>query len=166
MRSAVEITVRRHACAPNADNANCQSGQAIVELTLLLPLLVLIFLAATDFARLFYHASGLAQAARSGVQYGGQNLGTAADTAGMAQAAVKSAAADLNLQLSDVAPSPRRYFQCGSDVPTATEAPCADGRAPKVFVEVSVQKTFSTLFNYPGIPHTVNVSRVATMRVQ
>jgi hypothetical protein len=135
----------------------------MVELTLLLPLMFVIFLAATDLARLFFHAMALAQAARSGVQYGAQNLGTAADISGMENAARQSAS---DLGTITVSPAPRRYFQCGNDAPTATEAPCSDGRPPKVFVAVSVAKTFSTLFSYPSIPHTVSVSRVATMRVQ
>lgn len=165
MNKAVEIAVRRHTWAVHPSYVDNESGQSIVELTLLLPLLFLIFLGASDLARLFYHASALTQAARSGVQYGAQNLGTAADISGMRDAA-RNAASDLGLADADFTPAPRRYFQCGSDAPTSTEAPCADGRAPKVFVEVSVQKTFSTVFNYPLIPHTVNVSRVATMRVR
>ena len=165
MNRAVEITVRRHACALHSGNADSQSGQSIVELTLLLPLLFLIFLAGTDLARLFFHASAIAQAARSGAQYGAQNLGTAANTTGMRDAAI-NAAGDLGLSAADISPAPRRYFQCGSDTPTATETVCSDGRAPKVFVEVSVQKPFSTLFKYPGMSHTVNVQRVATLRVQ
>jgi Flp pilus assembly protein TadG len=164
MNRAVEITVQRRACAPRAGNAENGSGQAIVELTLLLPLLVLIFLAAADLARMFYHATALAQAARSGAQYGAQNLGTSADVAGMTQAAMSSAADDLGT--ITVAPAPKRYFQCGSEATTSNELPCADKRAAKVFVEVSVAKTFSTLFDYPGIPHTVPMSRVAIMRVQ
>lgn len=165
MNRAVEIAVGSRACGSYTGKAHGESGQAIVELTLLLPLLFLIFVATTDLARLFYHASALAQAARAGVQYGAQNLGTSANSAGMEQAA-RDSAGDLGSNSITVSPAPRRYFQCGSDAPTSTETVCSDARAPKVFVEVSVAKTFSTLFNYPGIPHTVAVSRVATMRVQ
>ena len=164
MNRTVGIAGRRRACALYAGNAEGESGQAIVELTLLLPLLVLIFLAAADLARMFYHATALTQAARSGAQYGAQNMATSADVAGMTQAAMSSAADDLGT--ITLAPAPHRYFQCGTEATTPSEVPCADKRAPKVFVEVSVEKTFSTLFNYPGIPHAVPMSRVATLRVQ
>jgi Flp pilus assembly protein TadG len=164
MKRAVEIVVRTDGCALHAGNADSESGQSIVELTLLLPLLFLIFLAGTDLARLFYHASGLAQAARAGAAYGAQNLGTAANSTGMTKAATDSAAADLGT--ITVAPAPSQSFQCANDPPTTVETPCADGRAPKVFVSVTVQKSFSTLFKYPGMAHTVNVSRTAIMRVQ
>jgi hypothetical protein len=142
-------------------------GQSIVELTLLLPFLVLIFLAAIDLTRLFYHASAIAQAARAGAQYGAQNMGAAADIGGMRTAA-REAGFDLRMVDADITPAPVRKWQCPSDAnPTTTEVTsCSDGSAPKVFVEVSAQKQFSTIFKYPGMSHSLNVSRTAIMRVQ
>ena len=152
--------------APENGRAGGRSsaGQAIIELAFLLPLFVLLFLGVFDFGRVFYHAIALAHAARAGAQYGAQNLGTAADIAGMEQAAKDAAADDLGP--ITVNPPPRQYFQCGNEGPTPTQVPCSDGNPPKVFVEVTVQETFQTIYNYPGIPHTVNLNRTAVMRAQ
>jgi Flp pilus assembly protein TadG len=165
MNRAVKIISESHVCASDPTKAHSESGQSIVELTLLLPLLFVIFLAGADLARLFYHGSALAQAARAGVQYGAQNLGTAANSNGMRDAAINSAT-DLGLTTANIFPAPSQSFQCASDPPTSTQTVCSDGRAPKVFVNVTVSKNFQTMFNYPGIPHNVAVSREATMRVQ
>ena len=62
-------------------------GQASVELALSLPLLLMMFLVVVETGRAFYIAISLANAARAGVQYGAQNLSTAADNAGMQTAA-------------------------------------------------------------------------------
>ena len=37
---------------------------------------------------------------------------------------------------------------------------------PQVYVRVTAQKTFTTLFPYPGIPKTTNLNRQATVRLQ
>ena len=58
-------------------------GQASVELALSLPLLLMMFLVVVETGRAFYIAISVANAARAGVQYGAQNLSTAADNAGM-----------------------------------------------------------------------------------
>src|SRR5437870_10570670 len=50
-----------------------QRGSAIVELTLLVPLFLLMLLGTADFARVFYTALSVSQAARAGVQYGAQD---------------------------------------------------------------------------------------------
>ncbi|HEU4342498.1 MAG TPA: TadE/TadG family type IV pilus assembly protein [Candidatus Binatia bacterium] len=141
------------------------TGQALIELTLLLPLLVLILLGTVDFGRVFFQSMALAQAARAGAQFGAQNDTTAADAPGMKAAAV-NAGQDIGLALADVTAA-NRHFQCGADPWTTTDpSPCADGKPPKIYVEVTVQKTFTTLFNYPGFPHSINLSRTATIRAR
>jgi Flp pilus assembly protein TadG len=141
------------------------AGQALIELTLLLPLLVLILLGTIDFGRVFFQSMALAHAARAGAQFGAQSDTTAADTPGMKAAAV-DAGQDIGIALTDVT-SARRYFQCGVEAPSDTDpSPCSDGKPPKIYVEVTVQKTFTTLFNYPGFPHSIALSRTATIRAR
>ena len=50
-----------------------ESGSALVELALTLPLLALLMVGAVDFARVFYTAMELTNAARAGAQYGAYN---------------------------------------------------------------------------------------------
>jgi Flp pilus assembly protein TadG len=138
------------------------TGQALVEMTLILPLLVLILLGTIDFGRVFYYAINLAQAANAGVQYGAQSMEKSTDSAGMEQAA-RAAAQDLGT--ITVSPAPSRYFACPDNTKTTEDASCS-GQPPRVYVEVTVQKTFNTIVDYPGIPASVDIARTATMRVR
>jgi Flp pilus assembly protein TadG len=68
-----------------------ESGQAIVEVALFLPIFVLLLMGTIDFGRYEYTGIMLGNGARAGTQYGSQNTTTAADTAGIASAAVADA---------------------------------------------------------------------------
>ena len=139
-----------------------QRGSAIVELTLLVPLFLLMLLGTADFARVFYTALSVSQAARAGVQYGAQNNDKSRDYAGM-QKAAQLAAQDIGSLSTVTAGS---YCQCTDrgrvDCVTGT---CSEG-SPQIYVIGTAGKIFQTLWNYPGIPHSVALSRTAIMRVQ
>ena len=137
------------------------AGTAILELALLLPVLMLLLLGAIDLGRVFYENVTIATAARAGVQYGAQNTATSSNYAGMQQAALDEAQ-----DLSGVTATATRYCEC-SDGTTAdcTTGRCS-GKAPIMHVRVTVQKTFSVLFPYPGVPSPVALSHVAVMRVR
>jgi len=119
-----------------------QRGSAIVELTLLVPLFLLMLLGTADFARVFYTALSVSQAARAGVQYGAQDIGTLSTvTAGS-------------------------YCQCADSAKVdCVSGTCPEG-SPQIYVIVTAGKIFQTLWHYPGIPHSVALSRTAIMRVQ
>lgn len=138
------------------------AGSATVEFALLLPMMLLLVLGAVDFARLFYSAITVASAARAGVQYGAQDTTKARDTAGMQTAAVNDAA-----DLTGVTANAQFYCECsdGTRVNCVTGT-CTGGSSPPVYVQVTVQKTFTTLIDYPGIPHTTALSRTAIMRAR
>jgi Flp pilus assembly protein TadG len=140
-------------------------GQAIVEITLLAAFLVLLLFAIIDFGRLFFHSTALAQAANAGAHYGAQSMGKSSDFGGMEQKAKDAAAKDLGTIIADN-PSPSRYFLCSDNTKNNSDVPCSDGKPSQVYVQVTVKKTFDTLFKYPGIPKTADVSRTATMRVR
>jgi len=74
---------------------DCESGQALVELSVGLSLLVLILLGAIEFGQVAYTSIEVANAAKAGVQYGAQNYSTALDSTGI-QNAVSAAAPDLS----------------------------------------------------------------------
>jgi Flp pilus assembly protein TadG len=118
-----------------------------------------------DFGRLFFHSTALAQAANAGAHYGAQSMGTSSDFSGMEQKAKDAAAKDLGTITANN-PSPSRYFLCSDNTKNNSDVPCSDGKPSQVYVQVTVKKTFDTLFKYPGIPKTTDVSRTATMRVR
>ena len=120
-------------------------GAAIVELAVLLPLLVFLFVAGVDFARVFYHYQTVTNCARNGAQYGSIDAAHAADTAGIQTAALNDA--------KDLSPAPAVASETGTD---STGYPC---------VRVTATWTFQTVSRYPGIPSSLNVSRTVQMRI-
>ena len=140
-----------------------RAGVAMLELALVLPLLMLMLLGAIDFARVYYESIAVASAARAGAQYGAQKVTTSGDFAGMQQAALN----DLT-GVTGVTVTASRYCQCpnGSTV-NCTTGTCAGTQInPRIYVTVTVTKTFTTLFPYPGIPNPVVLTRVATVRAR
>jgi hypothetical protein len=120
-------------------------------------------LGVTDFARLFYDGITVTNAARAGVQYGALSKSTSGDIDGMIQAAM-----DDVEDLYGVHVTAERYCVCSN----GTRVDCVSGdcglfnRAPQIYVRVTANKTFETLFPYPGVPHTINLEREAIMRAR
>src|SRR3989442_5765319 len=143
-----------------------ERGSAIIELTLLMPFFLLLLMGTIDFSRVFYTAMAITHAARAGAQYGAQSNGASQDDAGMAQAA-RTAAQDLD----SLGVTATHYCKCTIDgvtltnpTPNTCTGACVGAR--QIYVQVTTSKTFQTLWNYPGIPHTVNLNRTATLRAQ
>jgi Flp pilus assembly protein TadG len=118
---------------------------AAVELAVLLPFLVFVFVIGLDFARIYYHCVTLTNCARNGALYGSKDATHAADTAGI-QAAAQADASNLT-------PTPDVASTTGTDV---------DGHP---YVQVTVSYTFQMLTNYAGIPSSIGLSRTVQMRV-
>jgi hypothetical protein len=118
----------------------------------------------------------VASAARAGVQYGSFSPGKAGDSNGIT-AAVQADASNQGLVLGNMTITPKTYCQCVGDSSAITAAmytsctttSCSaysDPAAAPSYVEVTVAYTFSTLVNWPGVPSTSNITRIARMRVQ
>ena len=142
-------------------NWKSDDGNATVEFALLLPLMLLLVLGAVDFARLFYAAITVASAAWAGVQYGAQDTIKAKDNAGM-QTAASNDAADI----TGVTATAQSYCECSNGTRVDCITGTCSGARPPLYVQVTVQKTFTTLVDYLGIPHNTALSRTAIMRVQ
>src|ERR1039457_614293 len=71
-----------------------QSGQALVEMALTVPILVLLLLGAVEFGRVAYISIQVSTAAKAAAQYGAQTLDTGVDQAGM-QAVAQADASSL-----------------------------------------------------------------------
>ena len=141
-------------------------GQSLVELALTLPVLGILLIGTIDFARVYYAAMAIDQAARAGAAYGAQTVGTSGDDAGMAQAALSAANLDLTPAVTAASVHATHWCACadGTQV-SCTSGTCTEG-VPRVYVSVEVDRTFQMLFPYPGIPSTVRLNRTATLRVQ
>jgi Flp pilus assembly protein TadG len=135
--------------------AKSESGAALVELVVVLPVLALLLTAVMDFGRYTYDGILAANAARAGAEYGAQNLITADDKTGMQNAALQDA---QNLPSLSATAAP---------VCTVNNAPVTCGTANEtVYVQVNTTGTFTPLIKYPGLPASVAVSGSAEVRVE
>jgi Flp pilus assembly protein TadG len=140
--------------------ARSEAGASLVEFALLAPVMIFLLIGLIEVGRYTYFAILAANAARAGVSYGAQNALTAFNTAGMQNAASQDAQNISNFTTTT------NVF-CSTDGVTTTTCPSGTGPTPPVYyyVQVSVTGTFSSLFNYPGIPNHIPISGSAVMRV-
>jgi Flp pilus assembly protein TadG len=129
--------------SPRADR---RRGTAAVELAVLLPFLVFVFVIGIDYARVFYHGLTLNNCARNGALYGSLNPTNAADSAGIQAAALVDA--------TNLSPQPTVSSTTGTDA------------AGNPYVRVTVSYTFQTITQYVGVPNSVPLSRTVQMRVE
>jgi Flp pilus assembly protein TadG len=157
-----------------------QTGQALIELAFIVPLLLTLALGVIEVGRYAYIAILIGNAARAGAAYGSQSKQHADDPTGIANAArydfsgSTSGTSDNGLDTSTLSVS--SAISCGCDSAgtittfgcTTTTNPnagtCAAGRWV-VVISVTASGTFDALFNYPGIPTPITVSRTASLRV-
>src|SRR5262245_27490241 len=84
-------------------------GGALVELAFALPILVLIMVAAIDFARIFYTGMSLMNAARAGAQYGAGSLSNSVNTTTMETTATNA------VNITGVTADASRCCQCATN---------------------------------------------------
>jgi Flp pilus assembly protein TadG len=137
-----------------------QRGSSVVELAIAMPFLLLLAVGTLDFGRVFFDTIAVAQAARSGAQYGVQSIEKSADIDGMI-AAAEDAAEDIGT----VNVAAERVCTCaGGGEVDCTTGTCGVSK-PEIYVKVTVDKTFNTLTKYPGVPDGFAVRRRAMLRV-
>jgi Flp pilus assembly protein TadG len=149
-----------------------QSGQSLVELALLTPLLLLLIIGTVEMGRYAILSILVGNAARAGAAYGARNTTTAGDQTGIQNAAL----ADLqDISSFTTQPTVTSTFVCGCDnggtiIPSpetnaACGVTCNVGSHLVTSVQVTVTGTFNSMFNYPGIPSPLTLSSTATERV-
>jgi Flp pilus assembly protein TadG len=119
---------------------------AVVELAVLLPLLVMLFLVTVDFARVFYFSLTLTNCARAGALY-------ASDPVSQAESPFPSVQAAALADATNISPQPTITSTTGVD---------ASGRT---YVEVTANYTFGTVTSFPLIPSQVQLNRTVRMFV-
>lgn len=134
-------------------------GSNTVELALMLPVLLLMLVAAVDFGRAYYIAIEVNSAAHAGALYGSQNP---TDTAGMI-AAAQLDAADVALQ------SPVATFDCvcydGAKISCGVTAnSCSNTGNPVYRVTVKTSATYTPILKVPRIPNTLTINGQSIMR--
>jgi Flp pilus assembly protein TadG len=119
-------------------------GVAVVELAVLLPLLVFLFVVAVDFARVYYFSLTLQNCARAGAMYA-SDPGVADESpfASTQEAALSDA--------TNLSPAPTITQTSGTD---------ASGRS---YVEVTADYPFQSITGFLGLPKLMNISRSVRM---
>lgn len=125
---------------------------AAVEFAIILPLLMTIFLGATDFGRVSYSTIAIANAARSGAAFASMNPVDSA-TLGAWTAGVNQAVVDELSQSTAFDPS--------KVVVVITRVTESGGLRR---VEVQVTYPFTTIVNWPMIPSSFDLRQTVAMR--
>jgi Flp pilus assembly protein TadG len=140
-------------------------GATVVEMALLLPVLMFLFVIAIDYARVFYYGTILENCARNGAYYA-CNYPNASylynDIYGykdLDEAVYKDAANVMNPK--DPKADPK--YKCEYSV--TPEGPFGATPVIEGYVRVTVTWDFRTVTSYPLVPSTVNLSRAVIMRL-
>jgi Flp pilus assembly protein TadG len=166
---------------PKRRTLGLQSGQALVELAIMLPVLLLLALGVIELGRYAYIGILVGNAARAGAAYGAQSHAQATCAAPFPCGIQTAANNDFQSNGQPVSKlTVDATFSCGCDSggtinppPSGTNAycfvvgatSCAGGGHFVEVVSVTAHGTFDGLFNYPGIPSSITISRLAQMRV-
>jgi len=152
---------------------NSRSGQSLIEVSLLMPILLALVMGTVDLGRYAYQGIIIGNAAEAGAVYGAQGLVFSANTAGI-QAAVDNDYQNNGQNIGNLSVSSATSCGCDSGG-TVTGAGCGTVANPSagtcgvghwvVMVSVTASGTYSTLFPYPGIPSSGTITRTSTMRV-
>ena len=147
-----------------------QSGQSMVEMAIMLPFLLLLSLGVIEMGRFMYIGILVGNAARAGAAYATESLVASVDSTGITTAADNDFASNgQNVGNLNVTSSVACGCESAGTITSATctgvgAGSCASG-AWAVTVTVTASGTFNSLWHYPGLPSSITVSRVATMRV-
>jgi Flp pilus assembly protein TadG len=140
-----------------------ESGQSLVEMALLTPVLLLLLVGIIEVGRFAYYSIEVANAARAAVQYGAQSLAASKDIPGIQQAALRDASDVSGMTFN---PPPTNLCACSESSSVYVGCPalsCAGHQV--VFVQVDTTATITPLFRYPGLPTTFTARGHAIMRV-
>jgi Flp pilus assembly protein TadG len=143
--------------------AAADEGAALAEMAIILPMLCLLLSGLVEAGRFGYYTILTGNAARAGVQYGAQNLATAADNAGMASRALSD-----GQNVTGLSATASHSCTCADGTTsTCLATDCASSHRI-VYVTVTATGTFPSLLNYSALPaslRSITVTDTATMRV-
>ena len=135
-------------------------GQALIELALTVPLLLLLLLGGAELGKVVYVAIEVSNAASAGVQYGAQNTITASDTSGIATAASDDATDLTGLSTTS-------SFSCicsDGSASTCLRTDCSTSNIEEILT-VQTQATFSPLISIPALPAQFTLHGRAVQKV-
>jgi TadE-like protein len=136
------------------------SGQALVELAVILPVAVALLVGIAEIGRYANACIVVGHAARAGAQYAIQNRVTASDNAGITNAAQADAPG-----FTDLTVTPSHFCTCADGSSSTCEPTDCSGSRIIEYVKVNTQINMQCMFNYPGFPSSFDVKGQKIMRV-
>jgi Flp pilus assembly protein TadG len=163
---------------PKKRSKSLLSGQALIELAFLLPLLVGLAIGVIELGRYAYIGILVGNAARAGSAFGAQSIPQSTDTTGISNAAKFdfAGAASGPTAKNGLQPATLTVISsiaCGCDnAGTVNGVGCNAPGAGKcvtghwvITLTVTASGMFNGLFSDPGIPGSISVSRASSVRV-
>jgi Flp pilus assembly protein TadG len=136
-----------------------ERGQAVAELAIIAPLLLLLLVGLVEFGRYARMSILVSNAARAGVQYGAQNYVTALDDAGMQNAAQTDAES-----IAAISATPSHYCTCADGTASSCQATDCPSSHRLVYVQVDTRGTFTSMLHLPYVSPSLTVTGRAVMR--
>lgn len=131
---------------PNSRGMNPRRGAAVVEVAIVLPLLVFLFLVAVDYCRLFNASQVVTNCSRNGAIWSSDPYSAVRTLYPNVETAAKA----------DADPAMRGSLTVTSATGTDTSGD---------YVRVTVSYPFKTLTSYPGLPTQVVITRTVQTRL-
>jgi Flp pilus assembly protein TadG len=156
------------AAAIRRSSTRSESGDSLVEMALLLPILTMLLLGTVDLGRLAYMSIEVSNAARAGVQYGQQNSTTWSNVTGMQTAATNDATDLVGANNGNLTAVASYWCQCSDG--TSVTPNCFPGTPSCAtthrvdYVKVVTTATYKPWFPCPGIPSSTSLTSQAVMR--
>ena len=140
-----------------------ESGGALVELAVVLPVLILIAVGVMDYGRVYYTSVTVVNAARAGAEWGAYGMTGSVNN----DAQMQSFAQLEGAEAGSINVTSGHVCRCSPNgATTSCTTSCGGYGNPQVYVTVTATKTVSLLLRYPGLPATITISRSATFRSQ
>ena len=141
-----------------------QRGGAMLEVSVIMPLLVLGLVGGVDFGRAWQQTQSLAHAADSGARFGAQTTDLAEEHERIREIVFR----DLNLSEEDeetVTVIVDSYCECsnGSRIDCGDDCSTGDTQ-PMNYVFVGATREFAPLLPYPGLPEIIELRHDAYVR--
>jgi Flp pilus assembly protein TadG len=141
-------------------HVGADNGQALVETSLSVLLLMILILGTTEFARLAYTGIEVSNAAKAAVQYAAQNSATSGDAAG-AQTAATNEAPNLTV----TATLQPLSIVCSDGTVYNTTTGCAAGTFAVTTVTVKTTTSYNPLIHITGFTGSFTLTGQASQVV-
>ena len=154
----------------NVRHDRLQTGQALVEMAFVVPILVILIIGVIEIGRYAYISILVTNAARAGAAYGAQNLTTNGDATKISDAANNDFLSNGMSGLTTTS-----FNTCGCDsngtISSDTQGNCTPGAPPTcpgghwvITLHVTSTGQFNGLFNFLGATN-MTITKSAVLRV-